>query len=427
MRVLWITNIIFPGPSKVLGLPAPVVGGWMLALAKQLNSFNEIILGVATTYHDNMFRSLDSDKVLYYLIPSKPASSEKSKEYWRKLCDEFKPDIIHIHGTENAIGLDCIKACPSLNYIVSIQGIVSLCAKYYYADISKREIISSITLRDLVLMDTIFHGKKKFESISKMENEYFLKLQHFSGRTRWDYVHSKAVNPSLTYHFCNESLRDSFYEASKWRIDHKTDFSIFLSQSSYPLKGLHQVLKAVALLKKDYPGIKIRVAGKNIIGNNNLKDRIMRSGYGAYIRRLIRKLKLDEIVVFTGNLNEEQMAAEYRNAHVFICPSSIENSPNSLGEAQLIGLPSIASHSGGIPDMIIHNESGLLYNYEDIEMLAYYIRRIFEDDTLALKLSEAGIKAASVRHNRLNNTETMISIYRKVINEQNAAKTIKTT
>jgi glycosyltransferase involved in cell wall biosynthesis len=39
----------------------------------------------------------------------------------------------------------------------------------------------------------------------------------------------------------------------------------------------------------------------------------------------------------------KKMITEYRNAHIFICPSSIENSPNSLGEAQLIGVPVIAA------------------------------------------------------------------------------------
>jgi glycosyltransferase involved in cell wall biosynthesis len=72
---------------------------------------------------------------------------------------------------------------------------------------------------------------------------------------------------------------------------------------------------------------------------------------------------------FLGILSEEDIIREFQNCNIFICPSSIENSPNSLGEAQLIGIPTISAYVGGIPDMVIHNYSGLLYRYEEIEIL----------------------------------------------------------
>ena len=100
---------------------------------------------------------------------------------------------------------------------------------------------------------------------------------------------------------------------------------------------------------------------------------------------------------------------------MFICPSSIENSPNSLGEAQLLGVPTIASYVGGVPDMINHGKTGLLYRFEEIEMLAECIRRIFTDTTLAMNLSENGIKAAKKRHHQKENLNRMIEIYQLII------------
>lgn len=46
------------------------------------------------------------------------------------------------------------------------------------------------------------------------------------------------------------------------------------------------------------------------------------------------------------------MIEQYLKAHIFVCPSSVENSPNSLGEAQLLGVPCIGSIAGGIPSML---------------------------------------------------------------------------
>ena len=117
---------------------------------------------------------------------------------------------------------------------------------------------------------------------------------------------------------------------------------------------------------------------------------------------------------FTGTLTESQMITEYLNAHLFICPSSIENSPNSLGEAQLLGVPVIAAYVGGTPDMIEHNETGLLYRFEEVEMLAEHIRNLFTNTTLALRLAKNGINAAQERHHQTNNLQQMISIYKSI-------------
>lgn len=417
MKILWITNIIFPSLSRKLGILEPVVGGWMYAMANQIASMEDIELAVATTYTGNELKTFEINGILYYLIPinSKTGYSKSIEPFWQKISENFQPELVHIHGTEFSYGLACMNACPSLNYIVSIQGLVSVISKYYYSDISISEILKNITFRDIVRFDTIFDQKRKFVKRGEFEKEYIQRTKHITGRTSWDYAHAKAINPSLSYYFCDRVLRDNFYTNPKWSITNKTEHTIFLSQASYPIKGLHQVLKAVALLKKDFPQIKVRVAGHTIIKTTTLMDKIKLGGYGAYIKKLIVQLDLHEQVLFVGSLTENQMIDEYLNAHLFICPSSIENSPNSLGEAQLLGVPVIASYVGGIPDMITHGNTGLLYRFEEIEMLAEYIRNLFTNTTLALSLSKNGISAAEERHHQANNLKQMLNIYRSML------------
>lgn len=416
MKVLWITNTIFPAPSKFLGLDSPVEGGWMYGLANQLAAVEGNNLAVASIYDGLEFKIFKTDRVIYYLLPSKSSIHyEKNLEpLWKKVCLEFNPDIVHIHGTEFNHGLACIRSCPSLCYIVSIQGMVGAISRYYYAGISHNDILKNITFRDIVRFDTMFNGKKHFEKRGRFEKEYLQKTSHAIGRTSWDYAHVKAINPKINYHFCNESLRESFYLSKKWDINTKTDFSIFISQAAYPIKGLHQVLKAVAGLKTVYPDIRIRIAGSSIIRSSTMLDKIKLSGYGSYILNLMKKLNLIEDVQFTGMLTEEQMVAEYKRANLFICPSSIENSSNSLGEAQIIGVPCIASYVGGIPDMIEHGKSGLLYRFEEVEMLTEMIKSVFTDMSLALTLSSNGIKVAEKRHNRLINFRNIMDIYQQI-------------
>jgi glycosyltransferase involved in cell wall biosynthesis len=174
---------------------------------------------------------------------------------------------------------------------------------------------------------------------------------------------------------------------------------------------LHQVLQALALLKDEFPNFRLRIAGNNIVAASNFGERLRRTGYGLYVASLIRQLALENRVEFTGLLSEEEMLHEYRQAHVYLCPSAIENSPNSLAEAQMVGVPVIASRSGGIPDMIDDNSSGIMYRFEEYEELAYHIRRVFLDDGLSLFLSKNAIAAAEARHDRTRLLSEMRKIY----------------
>lgn len=417
MNVLWITNKIFPEACEFLGIEIPVEGGWMYGLAQHIASVPDITLAVATVYNGKEYKIIKTERVIYYLLPSvSSAMYEKKLElFWKKVCAEFNPDLVHIHGTEFTYGLACMRGCPSLNYIISIQGLVGEISKYYYADMSIRDIIRNITFRDIVRFDTIINAKTYFEKRGVFEKEYLLNTKHVIGRTSWDYIHVKAIHPEVTYHFCNETLRSGFYESDKWNLSTKTDYTIFLSQAVYPIKGLHQVLKAAEKIKAVYPNVKIRIAGSKIATNKRFIDKVKLSGYGSYITNLIYKLNLVDSVRFLGILTEEQMIAEYKNAHVFVCPSSIENSPNSLGEAQIIGVPCVASFVGGIPDMVKQNDTGLLYRFEDIEMLSEMIKTIFSDDNIASRLSMNGINAAEKRHDRNINYGRTVDIYQKLI------------
>ena len=68
-------------------------------------------------------------------------------------------------------------------------------------------------------------------------------------------------------------------------------------------------------------------------------------------------------------------------------PLSIENSPNSLAEVMILGLPTVSSYGGGIPDTVKHNEEGYLYQGDAHYMLAYFIKKVFKETEKTLKMS----------------------------------------
>lgn len=417
MRILWITNVLFPEASAILlgNSPNSPFGGWMTSCADLLIQREGIRLAVATVSpfvkHLEHLRGAIID---YYILPKGKGNEKINHEYekyWKQVSDVFHPDIIHIHGTEYSHGLAFVRACGSSRVIVSIQGLTSVCQKYYYADIPKMEFFFKTTIRDLV-KGTVFQEKKRFQRRGKYEIELLKAVNHVIGRTTWDRAHSMCINPSATYHFCNETLRPMFY-TSKWSYAECIPHSIFISQASYPIKGLHLVLKTLPFVLGYFPDTHLYVAGMDITRSDDPLGFLKRSSYGRIVRSLIRRLNLKNCVTFLGTLDEREMMEHYLSSNVFICPSSIENSPNSLCEAQILGVPSISSSVGGTPDLIPNSRAGYLYRYDDTEMLGYLICKVFQESS-SMDTKEMRLLALK-RHNSEVIINGLLSIYQSIV------------
>lgn len=416
MRVLWITNILFPEVTQILlgSNELKSSGGWMLGAAQGLITHTTVKLSVATvSCMVNVLTKVEGKDITYYIIPLGKGNIKENREYnpyWERINDEVKPDVVHIHGTEYSHGYAYMQACGNDKVVISIQGMISACGYYYLCGMSNLDILSNITLRDL-FKGSLWYQKRLFLNSGLIETKMLRDSQHVIGRTSWDRERVWSLNPKAKYHSCNETLRQEFYDGSIWDYNKCNKHTIFLSQAGYPLKGFHLLLKAMPLILRHYPDAKVRVAGYDITNTSSFRDILRLSGYGRYIKRLIKQLNLSNKVVFTGALNAEEMKSEYLSANVFVCPSSIENSPNSLGEAQILGVPCVASYVGGVPDMMLGCEDNL-YRVEEIEMLAYKICQIFaKQDSPNLELA----KIATERHNPVTNGDTLYRIYSDII------------
>ena len=412
MKVLWITNILFPEAEQLLTGSGELKasGGWMLGAANALLQKEGIKLYVASVSNKvSSLVKLEGKKITYYVLPMGKGNQRVNNEYisyWKQVQQEVQPDVVHIHGTEFSHGHAYMKACSCDNVVISIQGLTS--AYYYYYGMTKGDVYKNLTFRDIV-RGTVIKGQKLFKQRGEYEKDMIRMAKHIIGRTSWDRARTWAINPDAAYHFCNETLRSDFYDGSVWDYNQCTKHSIFLSQAGYPIKGLHQVLKAMPIILRHYPDTTIRIAGGDITKSRTWSEKLRLSGYGLYIKRLIRQFHLEDKVLFTGNLNGAEMKQEYLRSNVFVCPSTIENSPNSLGEAQILGVPCVASYVGGIADMMKGNEENL-YRFEEIEMLAEKVCRVFGDQEKQIDMKPQ----ACIRHDRKLNSEQLYTIYCEV-------------
>lgn len=412
MKILWIVNVIFPHPAEQLKIEKCAFGGWLNGLADQLKRQENIELGIVTVYDGNEIKKYCNGNITYYLMHGAPALKYNSKlnKFAQAILDDFKPEILHIHGTEYAHGLSFINVCNSnIKKIVSIQGLVSCIEKVYLAGIPYHEILGNITLRDIIRHDNLFQQKNKFKMRGMNEIKIIKKVDAVIGRTTWDYANTKAINPKEDYYHNDEVLRSSFY-TDRWDIEKCERYTLLCSQAGYPIKGVHFLLKTIAILKQRYPKVKLFIAGENIL-NKGLRT----SGYAKYLSRLISKYKISDNVTFTGILSERKMKEKMLNSHIFVLPSAIENSSNSLGEAMMLGMPCVATNTGGTMDMLEHKKEGYLYPYTEPAMCAEYISNFFESDDLCISMGKEARTTAQIRHDPNKNVKNYIELYEKMI------------
>ena len=231
------------------------------------------------------------------------------------------------------------------------------------------------------------------------------KVEGLMGRTDWDRSFSSLNKPDAFYAHVGELLRPIFYE-KRWKLDQCDRYSIIYTNAGHPRRGTEDLLCAVAFLKKEFPSIRLRLAGTVS----------KQSGYGRYLRKQIFKLNLDDHVELLGYMNEEEMVSAMLSSHVFTITSYIENSPNSLAEAMLLGMPCVASYTGGIPSMVDHGNTGLLFPVGDVPLLSDKIKNFFKDSAAAKTMGENAHNIAKVRHSPSKVINQVMEAYKEIIN-----------
>ncbi len=434
MRVLWLCNIMLPAFAKQVGMPFSNREGWLTGSFERLireparsgSSKPLVELGVCCPVP----LKLDEgryviDGVTFYSFHENldtPEIYDPSLEtVFSNIIRDFKPDMVHIFGTEFPHALAMARAFDEPDRtMVGIQGLCCSIADAYMADLPY-SVQKRSTFRDRWRHDSLMLQQKKFYKRAHNEELLIERVMHITGRTSFDRRVTSRINPQAMYHKVNETLRPQFYN-DRWDRSRVEPYSIFLSQGDYPLKGFHYMLQAMPAILVKFPEAHLYVAGNSIIGNQGgvIKEKkkyptpLWITSYGQYLKSLIREYHLEDHVTMLGKLDAEQMKDRFLKSHTFVCPSVLENSPNSLCEAMLLGMPVIAAKVGGIGDLVNDGEEGILFPSGRYNELAEGVKTIFYDDTVAGWLGENAAQAAKVRHNPDTNFRRLLEVYRSI-------------
>ena len=405
MNVLWIVNVELPKIAEHFGR-TNVYAGWLETMSKQLAE-NENINLYAAGVAPEEYRDVVIDGISYYGFVN-----GKEEKLFKDVIENVKPDIIHVWGTEYVHIrplLKVLKATDSIDKtVVSIQGLVSEWYKYYNAGLPKYVSHKSVRI-GRIKRTSLYKESMEMASRGKNEIRFLRELKHCIGRTDFDRSLVKKINPEINYHYCSESMRAPFYDGI-WDNSKCKKNSIFFSQTHYPLKGLHQMLKALVKIKKTVPDVHLNALGYKPLSPESIRLK----SYDEYLDKLIRENNLEDSISWLGTLTAEQMKEQYLKANVFVCASAIENSSNSVGEAMLLGLPVIASDRGGMRSIIEDGKDGVLYDFDSPEKMAEAVLKVFTDNNYFVSLSENAEKSAKEKYNREKNYNQLISIYETI-------------
>jgi len=143
-------------------------------------------------------------------------------------------------------------------------------------------------------------------------------------------------------------------------------------------KGHNYLIKAWPEVLRNIPDAKLVLVGE---GDKRSE-----------IENILRDLNIEDSVRLTGNLPHKQVLVEIKKSEIFVCPSLAEGLGNVFIEAQACGVPPIGTNVGGIPDIIVNGENGLLIKSENAKAISEAIIKLLSDKNMVARFSKKGLE-----------------------------------
>ncbi len=409
MRVLWFTNVPMPAVDRRTGRATSGSGHWMSQLLAALRAVPGLSLGVATAYPSLPDLQFEEDGVEYFVVGQRRFASHfgySSADLLacRDVVERFDPDLVHVHGSERFFGLLRSRGLVDRPTVVSIQGLLSAACDGFYGALGARERVAAHRPIELLTGRGLFWERRAFRRGARREGEILRGADAVLGRTHWDRERAAAIAPATAWFPVGELLRPDFATA-RWSLARCHRRRVLLTNAGMPYRGVETLLDAATIVARRHPDLEIDVAG----GVSS------RSGYGRQLRRRIDRLAFAGRVRLLGFLDAPALVRALCEAHAYVLPSFVENSSNSLSEAQTVGVPCVASSAGGTPSLVDDGRTGLLFPPGDAEALAGQLDRVLGDDLLASRLGSAGRGEALVRHARRRVVADLLAAYRSIL------------
>lgn len=415
MRILWIAPN--GGLMPIKNGKSYNGGGWIAGLQTALILYSngkQYKLGIVYPTEEKRDFKIEKDGCTYYPIYSKKSlltkiadrfrwkESSKNMEPYKQAIDDFKPDIIHVFGVE--LPYSSIIGQTRIPTVVHLQGFLNPCLNAYFPPgMSIQSLIKTSSLFKEVLGVGISYKHKFLSILAKKELKALSMSQFVMGRTVWDNHITDLLTNDAKYFHVDEVLRSNFYAVPKWKPkydEHTIKIVTTISPTTY--KGLDLILKTALLMDK----LKIGYSW-DVIGITDSND---------FLRLFGKQYRVDykkQNITFCGRKSADEIIESILNSDLYVHPSYIDNSPNSVCEAQMLGIPVVACNVGGVSSLIENGVTGILIPANAPYELAYIIKHYL--DIPIVQLSHNEIEMAEKRHNRREIVNTLFACYNECL------------
>lgn len=417
MKVLWLTNTPV-GFSDNLNIKKKS-GGWMASLEAYFRQDKDFDLAVCFFHSGLKQFKMTYNEITYYPIDLKGSSTftnklksklfnildDTNKKDVLKAIVDFKPDIIQLFGTESGLGE--VLSEVNIPYIIHVQGFINPClAAWFPKGISQLDLFLNSPFQNIMLKKGFLGEYYLFRKKAEREISIIRSAHYFFGRTDWDKMMIRIYNNEAEYYHCDEILRESFLKAS-WKANFTDTLHIATTINPNVYKGLDVVMDTAKLLRQT-TSLNFVWSIIGIEENNQLV-------------KVIEKIKREKFrnvnVHFEGYKNAHELVLKLLASDIFVHPSHIDNSPNSVCEAMMLGMPVIAGRVGGLPSLIEHRFNGLMYNSHDPFELVGLLIEASNNITVMERLGTNARLTAKKRHEPLTIMDGIKQTYLNIIAE----------
>ena len=316
---------------------------------------------------------------------------------------------LHMGGRESFLG--CLSSIIALirlfPYLVRIRPTI-VHSFLFRANILAR-IAGYLTGIPIIISSVrVMGGEKKYfhyvEMITSFMVDHYVTVSESVKRYIIDKSKISAEKISVIYNGVNIKSQDNSYEQNPkmpFKIEDK-DRILMTVGRLHKQKGHCYLIQAVSKVRKEFPKVKLLVIGEGEEENN--------------LKKLVKSLDLMNEVIFAGLSSDMERILPM--AELFILPSLWEGLPNALLEAMAAGKPVVATKVGGIPEIVVHGETGVLIPPRDTDALAIAIIDLLQNRLKAKDMGEAGRIRAGKRFSIYKMIEKTENLYQELLKEK---------
>lgn len=358
---------------------------WVRVLSLEIVKYNIIdlhIISVSTLINKDYV--INDNGITYHFIKTNKIVRFFTFYYFDKIkivsvLKRLHPDVVHAHGTEDVNSVAALKY--SRNSIISVQGIIE-CIKNRYPNKLSVDFF-------------------RYTVLAFLENLTLKKAKYFIAKSEFSRTFLSNKNPSSKVFLIHNPVSESYFKVKRKA---SSKLKILFVGNLIPMKGIEDLLVSMSILIDEYPDILLKVigAGKNKYVNE-------------FILPKIRELSINNNIELLGFKNSDEIAQELSDCTMLVLPSYFENSPNCLAEAAVVGVPIIATNVGGIPNFILHRNTGLLYEVGDIKGLVDNIKLIIVNKNLGNEVSINAQNIARAKFSTKSQALKVIDLYKELL------------